>query len=78
MSQVEPAMKACRPIPDELESARGKLVYLYLEVSGDASLDELANALDLPLITLCSLLDTLESRGIVRRDGNRYRSNPSP
>ena len=73
MSQVDPATKPRRRIPDELDSARGKLVYLYLDTVGEASLDEMATQLGLPLITLCGLAQTLESRGLIIRDGDRYR-----
>lgn len=73
MSQVDPATKARRKIPEELDSARGKLVYLYLDFTGESSLDELSTALDLPLITLCGLLETLEGRGLIVREGDRYR-----
>ena len=60
-------------VPAELRSPRGKLVYLYLSTKGTAELEEIGEDLDIPLITLCGLLRTLESRQIIERDGGSYR-----
>lgn len=73
MSQVEQTMSTRQAVPEALDSSQGKLVYLYLTVAGEASLDELSEALDLPLISLCGLVETLETRGILMREGDRYR-----
>lgn len=74
MSRAEGVARDGCVVPDGLESARAKLIYLYLSVRREASLEELAEDLDLPLITLCDLLGTLEERGHVTRDADRYRS----
>jgi len=56
------------PLPDDLESTSGKLIYLYLSASGGASVAELEESLDLPGLTLYSVLSTLADRGLVARD----------
>lgn len=49
-----------------------KLVYLYLEIATEATIDEIQNALGVKKITLYSLLRTLMSAGLVRRSGTTY------
>ena len=66
-----------RQLPTDVESPRGKLVYLYLATRQGATLDELHAELDLPRITLYSVLKTLRGRGVVAQDGNRYLTTPS-
>lgn len=61
-----------RQLPTNVESPRGKLVYLYLSTEESATLDELHQELDVPRITLYSVLKTLRGRGLVREDGHRY------
>ncbi|MFB6269848.1 MAG: helix-turn-helix domain-containing protein [Halobacterium sp.] len=61
-----------RQLPTGVESPRGKLVYLYLSTAESATLDELHEELDVPRITLYSVLKTLRGRGLVREDGERY------
>ncbi|MCO8245261.1 MULTISPECIES: helix-turn-helix domain-containing protein [unclassified Haladaptatus] len=57
------------PLPDELDSPRSKLVYLSLSTTGGATLDELQNGLDLPKITLYTVIRSLRERGLVNQDG---------
>jgi len=59
-------------LPEELDSPRAKLVYLYLSVADDAALTDLQETLDLKKITLFSILDTLQSRDLVEHDGETY------
>lgn len=61
-----------RQLPTNVESPRGKLVYLYLSTQESATLDELHEELDVPRITLYSVLKTLRGRDLVREDGHRY------
>lgn len=61
-----------RQLPTGVESPRGKLVYLYLDSEESATLAELHEELDVPRITLYSVLKTLRGRGLVREDGDRY------
>ena len=60
-------------LPRELESPRAKLVYLYLTSRGGATIESLQAGLDLEKITLFSILDTLSSRGLIRKDADTYR-----
>jgi len=57
------------PLPDELDSPRAKLVYLSLATTGGATLDELQVGLDLPKITLYTIIRTLRERGLVNQEG---------
>lgn len=59
-------------MPADVESPRGKLVYLYIDTVGGASLDELVDGLDVQRITLYSILKTLQERGLVTKDDDRY------
>lgn len=59
-------------IPTDVESPRGKLVYLYLDTVDGARLEELASGLDAQRITLYSVLKTLQERGLVERQDDRY------
>jgi DNA-binding IclR family transcriptional regulator len=60
-------------VPDGVESARAKLVYLYLATAGRATVDELADQLSMQKMALFSVLDTLDAGGLVEADGDRYR-----
>jgi DNA-binding MarR family transcriptional regulator len=60
-------------LPGELDSPCAKLVYLYLSTRGEASVERLRDELGLEKITLFSILDTLSSRGLVRKESGAYR-----
>ena len=70
MSRAERVTDKGLDLPPELESARAKLVYLYLDVNGQARIDEMTEDLGLPMMTVCSLLETLEDKGLIDRDGD--------
>lgn len=59
-------------IPDELETSGSKLVYLYLMVENEATINELHTALGMKKITLYSLLQTLKSTELVDQEGAMY------
>lgn len=59
-------------IPADVDSPNAKLVYLYLATSGGASLDDAKRSLDLPQLTLLSVLKTLRKHDLVERDGDTY------
>lgn len=67
MNLVDPSTRGTA-IPAELDSARAKLIYLYLSLHDAATLEDIADDLDMPMTTLCSLLRTLEKEGLVARD----------
>lgn len=60
------------PIPNEIESSQGKLVYLSLLLTDGATVTELQETLSLKKITVLSVLDSLDSRGLVQRTDGSY------
>ena len=59
--------------PADVESTAGKLVYVYLSSVVDATVEGIADALDLQLIELLPTLRSLQSAGSVERAGERCR-----
>jgi DNA-binding MarR family transcriptional regulator len=59
-------------VPDDLESPRAKLVYLYLSTHDGATVSELQDGLSMKKITLFSILKTLRGRGLVGQDRDQY------
>ena len=59
-------------VPPELSSDGTKLVYLYLQVTGESTLDELNQSLEMKTISLLPILNTLVSMGLVSSEGNSY------
>ncbi|WP_336136407.1 TrmB family transcriptional regulator [Natronomonas amylolytica] len=57
---------------DDLPTERKKLVYLYLREYGEATADELREALGLRLLTLLPILSDLESEAVVERRDDAY------
>jgi sugar-specific transcriptional regulator TrmB len=60
-------------VPAAVESAEGKLVYVYLDRAGGATPDGIATALSLPKLSVLGVLGTLADRGLVERSEGRYR-----
>lgn len=73
MSQAHGIQASRCDVLAELESAPAKLIYLYLDVHGQASLETISEELALPFITICGLLETLEDRGLIERSNDSYR-----
>ncbi len=61
-----------RGMPTEISSTTGKLVYLYLDVDGGATVEELEAGLDLDGLTIFGVLDALREKSVVERRGRRY------
>lgn len=59
-------------LPDEFETADTKLVYLYLRVETEATIDELHTALGMKKLTLYPLLRRLTTTDLVDREGAKY------
>jgi MarR family transcriptional regulator, organic hydroperoxide resistance regulator len=59
-------------IPDGLETSGSKLVYLYLKVEDEATINELHTALGMKKITLYSLLQTLTATELIDQEGAMY------
>ncbi|WP_318570756.1 TrmB family transcriptional regulator [Salinigranum marinum] len=60
------------PLPSAIDSASAKLVYLYLDTVGPTTITELSAALDMRMLGLYSVLDTLASDGLVDSEGETY------
>jgi DNA-binding MarR family transcriptional regulator len=59
-------------MPPSISSPRGKLVYLYLATHGGVSVDQLQDGLDMTKLSLFSILQSLEKKGLVEQERGRY------
>lgn len=59
-------------LPDALESPSSKLVYLYLTVTGEATMTELRQTLGLSKLTLYRVLDSLAASGFIHHTETGY------
>ncbi|WP_408959131.1 MarR family transcriptional regulator [Natrinema sp. 74] len=59
-------------LPTDLDSARAKLVYLYLAAGGSATADELCNDLVINKGTVLSITGTLRDRGYLERQDGQF------
>lgn len=57
------------PLPDCLTSSTGKLVYLYVLYTGATTVSAIKTRLDLPSMTVLSVLRILEDKGLVETSG---------
>jgi hypothetical protein len=70
---ADPRAELVPTVPDGIESPEAKLVYVYLDASRTgATVDELVDHLGIKRLALFPVLDCLESRGLVDRDGPLY------
>lgn len=60
-------------LPEELESAEAKLVYLYIYLADEITIDELQEDLNISHMSLLTILDLLEEKGYVACDEAKYR-----
>ena len=65
-------------LPDTVDTAGSKLLYLYLSIENEATIDELQAALEMKKITLYSFLQTLRSADLVERVGAKYVCDHQP
>ncbi|WP_247000012.1 MarR family transcriptional regulator [Halosolutus gelatinilyticus] len=59
-------------VPDDLDSARAKLVYLYVALHGATTVDELRSALGLSRGTVLSITGTLRGEGHLERTNRGF------
>lgn len=59
-------------LPETLDTSGSKLVYLYLQIKNEATINELHTALGMKKITLYSLLQTLTATELVDQEGAMY------
>ena len=60
------------PVPNDLESARAKLVYLTLQASDGATAQQLGDLLSMKQINILSVLHSLSSSGYIEQSGTEY------
>lgn len=65
-------------LPDAFETSGTKLVYLYLRLENEATIDELQAALGMRKVTLYSLLRTLTATDLIDRSGSKYVCREQP
>lgn len=65
-------------LPETLDSSGAKLVYLYLNLADEATIDELQAALDMKKVTLYPLLQTLTTTDLIDRAGTTYSCSKQP
>jgi hypothetical protein len=61
------------PLPDEIESADAKLVYLALRVGDEHTVSDLSQMLQMKSIALYPIVRSLSEKGLVDRDGETLR-----
>jgi predicted transcriptional regulator len=71
-SQKIRANERLDPVPDDLESARAKLVYVYLQATGGATIEDLGETLAMKKINALSVLNSLANAGHVDREETEY------
>lgn len=59
--------------PTDVQSTAGKLIYVYLAAVSEATVDAIADALDLKLIELLPTLRSLQQAGYIERAGDTCR-----
>lgn len=59
-------------VPEHVRSPKAKLVYFYLAVAGDGSVEELCDHLDLTRLDVYSILDTFQTADIVTEQDGVY------
>ena len=62
-------------VPTDLESARAKLVYLYLDTRGTATLNDVCEALNIDKGSVLQITSTLRERGYVHQENGEYGVN---
>lgn len=71
-SSEQVAESAEAVVPTSVESDQAKLVYLYLDGAGGATVDAVAEALSLPKLAVLGVLRTLRARDVVEEHDGRY------
>ncbi len=60
------------PLPTSMATTGPKLVYLYLQIVEETTIEDLAETLGMKFLTLYPMLRSLESDGFVVRDGETF------
>ena len=70
--QQSAAIAKPQTLPEDITSPRAKLVYLYLDVTEAATVEDLQGCLDMKKIDLLSVLNSLTTAGYVANDDGTY------
>ncbi|SDJ94090.1 MarR family transcriptional regulator [Natronorubrum texcoconense] len=70
--QPDGRLQSTVPVPDELESPRAKLVYLYVATTDGATTERLCDDLDVKKGTVLSITGTLRERGYLKRTDSGF------
>lgn len=73
MTQSPGAVTEDTAPPEDVASTAGKLIYVYLSSVTEATVERIADALDLKLIELLPTLRWLQQAGYVERAGDTCR-----
>ncbi|WP_435334767.1 TrmB family transcriptional regulator [Haloarchaeobius sp. TZWWS8] len=63
---------AFEPLPETITSPRAKLVYFFLSVADEATVDEIQDSLGMQKLALLSVLKSLAKEGYISKNGNTY------
>ncbi|WP_207586846.1 MarR family transcriptional regulator [Halomontanus rarus] len=72
MMQQQLSQKQITPLPETLSSSQAKLVYLYLDATGGASVDDLNQTLAMKKIDVLSVLNSLSSDDLIEKTDDQY------
>ncbi|WP_436347598.1 MarR family transcriptional regulator [Natronorubrum sp. FCH18a] len=70
--QPDGRLQSTTPVPDDLESPRAKLVYLYVAASDGVTMEQLCDDLDIKKGTGLSITGTLRERGYLERTDSGF------
>ena len=74
-TQKQQSTEKFDPVPETLDSPQSKLVYIYLDATGGATVDDLNQTLAMKKITVLSILSSLSKEGLVEKDDGTYVAN---
>lgn len=72
MMQQQLSSKQITPLPETLSSPQAKLVYLYIDATDGATVDDLNRTLAMKKIDVLSVLNSLSSDDLVEKTDDQY------
>ena len=73
--ESKPRHRTAVSIPDEIQSPRAKLVYLYVRSRGETTAEQLRDDLGMRTGTTLTMVSTLQERGYLERRGDLIEPN---
>ncbi|MHC3439093.1 MarR family transcriptional regulator [Natrialbaceae archaeon A-gly3] len=74
-TQKQQSTEQLDPVPETLDSPQSKLVYIYLDATGGATVDDLNQILAMKKISILSILSSLSSEDLVEKNDGTYVAN---